>query len=368
MNIQAWSRGERFWVKLCPALLTGFLLSAFWGRVEAASCVVLQYHHFSDKTPAATSISPSLFQQQLDYLESHNFKVLPLVEVIEALRNKRDLPDKCAALTVDDAYTSVYQNAFPMVRKKGWSMSVFVSTDHVGNGKGAYMSWEQMREMAQQGVSIENHGKSHDHLVRYLPGESEEAWRARVTADISTAQEVIARELGTAPSLFAYPYGEYTPAVQEIVRSLGLVAFGQNSGAIWEGSDFTALSRFPMAAQYAAMPGFITKANSLALPVLESLPKETLLGLEERRPLLTLRFAPDLKARKGLQCFVNGSKDVTMRWTDTENQVSVQPNFNLSAGRSRTNCTLASGEAGRFYWYSHDWIRRRDDGSWYIEY
>ena len=122
------------------------------------SCVVLQYHHFSTETPRITSVTPAEFQSHLDYLEREKFSVMPLDVVIKALKNNEKLPERCVSITVDDAYDSVYQEALPRLLQKGWTMSVFVNTRAIDQGVEPYLTWKQIREMAQQGIRIENHG------------------------------------------------------------------------------------------------------------------------------------------------------------------------------------------------------------------
>ena len=52
-----------------------------------SNAVILLYHHVSDDTPAITSISPSRFEEQLNYLVDNNFTVLPLEQVVDHLNN-----------------------------------------------------------------------------------------------------------------------------------------------------------------------------------------------------------------------------------------------------------------------------------------
>ncbi len=249
-------------------LLLLFFLFVYFAPVQAArSCVVLQYHHVSNDTPAITSVTPEQFNEHLDYLKTNNFKVMPLREVVAALQNNTELPEKCVSLTVDDAYASVYQNAWPRLKALNWPMTVFVNSDGVDRGIASYMTWQQMREMSQHGVAFENHGHTHAHLIRRQPGETTAAWRDRISNDIQTAQQRITREIGTAPRLFAHPFGEYNPQTLQLIKAIGLTGFGQQSGPLWPGADFGALPRFPMNTCYAAMPGFRTKVKSLALPV-----------------------------------------------------------------------------------------------------
>jgi peptidoglycan/xylan/chitin deacetylase (PgdA/CDA1 family) len=346
-----------------------FLLSACAPVWAANHCVILQYHHFSDQTPAMTSVTLQQFDDHLQYLEAGDFTILPLRDVVTALRHNTELPERCVSLSVDDAYISVYENAFPRLKKRGWPLTVFVNTEAVDQGISPYMTWGQMRELARQGVMFENHGHSHSHMIRKQGNESDANWRRRVHTDIATAQRRITEEIGIAPRLFAHPYGEYNPAILAIIDDMGLTGFGQQSGPAWPGADFGALPRFPMAASHAGMPRFKTKVKTLPLPVVSAEPADPLVPPGQTRPTLKLTLAPGTRAKAAIRCFVDGSNDVRISWSkDAAEQFTVTPGFDLEPGRHRTNCSLPSGQQGRFHWYSHNWFVRKADGSWYPEY
>jgi poly-beta-1,6-N-acetyl-D-glucosamine N-deacetylase len=334
----------------------------------ANHCVILQYHHFSDSTPAVTSIKETQFVDQLNYLAENGFAVMALRDVVLSLNHQLELPDKCVSLTVDDAYLSVYQTAYPLVKKHRWPLTVFVSSDQISDKSTLYMSWEQLREMAQNGVSIENHGKSHTHMVRRKPDESEQQWLQRIRLDITKSQQQITKRIGIESQLFAWPYGEYNNKLAKLITDLGLTGFGQQSGPAWADANFSALPRFPMADKYANLDGFITKVNTLPLPVVRAQPSEPVLKPGNNRPTLTLTLAPKHYSKSSLRCYVSGSDQVAMNWSnEVEDTVEVTPLFDLKPGRHRTNCTMPSTEKGRFHWYSHNWIVPNADGSWYHE-
>lgn len=346
------------------------LTSLFSSKLQADSqCVVLQYHHFSAHTPAITSVTPSQFEAHLDYLEANNFTVLPLREVVNATRQGLALPDKCVSLSVDDAYRSVFETAYPLVKQRGWSMTVFVNSESVDQGRKAFMSWTQMREMSQHGFTFENHGHAHLHLIRRAEKETGPQWLARVSRDIQTAQQRITDEIGTAPELFAYPYGEYNPRLMDLLQSMQLAGFGQQSGPVASGANFGALPRFPMASYFARLESFKTKVNTLAMPIQKATPIDPLTPLGQTRPTLRLQLQPGRYQRHALRCFVSGSDQVTLKWLENPaDSVDVTPDFDLTPGRHRTNCTMPSAQKGRFHWYSHNWFIRKADGSWYAEY
>ena len=350
--------------------LTLLVLVLFLSHAHSAQhCVILQYHHFSDNTPAITSVTAKQFDDHLDHLQHNGFHVMALQDVALSLHHQLELPDKCVSLSVDDAFISVYETAYPRLKKLGWPMTVFVNSESVDRGNKQFMNWQQMREMSQHGFRFENHGHAHIHMIRKKAGESQPDWLKRVRVDIQTGQQRIIEELGQSPRLFAWPYGEYTPQLVKLVTGLGLTGFGQQSGPAWPDANPGYLPRFPMAAQYANLRGFITKVNTLPLPVVKAEPLNPVIPIGEWRPTLKLTLAPRSYSRNNLRCYVSGSDRVRLLWSETEQDVlEITPEFDLGPGRHRTNCTMPSNQKGRFHWYSHNWFIRNKDGSWYQEY
>ena len=91
--------------------------------------VILIYHHVADDTPASTSVTPERFAAHLDYLGDNDFNVMPLMDLLDAIRDEKPLPENSVAITFDDAYRSVYTIARPMLDARGWPYAVFVSTE-----------------------------------------------------------------------------------------------------------------------------------------------------------------------------------------------------------------------------------------------
>ncbi len=334
-------------------------LAAVHPALAGSGCVILQYHQFGEDTPSSTSVTPARFEDHLAYLERHGYAVLPVEKIVSRLRRGEEVPENCVGITVDDAYRSVYERAFPLLERKGFPFTVFVATEGVDRGFRDYMTWEQMREMRGRGASFASHGHSHDNLVERRAGETEEEWAARVKRDIELSLERLRQEIGPVPELFAYPYGEYDTALRNIVGKAGLSAFGQQSGALWTGSDFLALPRFPMAAAYADMEQFVDKVRSCALPVIAAEPEDPVLPAGQERPVLRLSLATGEYRPETLACYAGGQGRIEVRRVDREALVfEVRASRPLPAGRSRYNCTARHRSENRYFWYSHPWIRR----------
>jgi len=316
--------------------------------------VVLMYHRFGEDRYPSTSIRIDQFEAQLEHLAEGGFEILPLEEVVDAISKGLPLPDLVVSLTVDDAFRSVHDVAFPRLKTRGWPFTVFVNSDSIDAGSSAYMTWDQMRAMRGQGVTFANHTASHDSVVERREGEDDTAWRSRVRADIERGRRRLREELGETPALFAYPYGDFDTSSAALVAEMGYVAFGQHSGVVGPGSDLRALPRFPMAEAFAGLDGFRDKVRALPLPVGSVDPWSPV--TETRRPVLTITLAGELPNSEQLACYASGQGHIAVRWTDPGRRFSTQAKTPLSTGRTRYNCTAPSGTRGRYYWYSHPWI------------
>jgi peptidoglycan/xylan/chitin deacetylase (PgdA/CDA1 family) len=331
--------------------------------------VVLVYHHVSEDTPALTSVTPAVFERHLDYLQQHGYTVWPLARILDHLGNGQEVPANTVAITFDDAYQSIYSEAFPRLRKRGWPFTLFVSSEAIDRGYGNYLDWRQLRELAEAGVELGNHSHSHAHLVRHLRGESDRQWEQRVRADIETAAERLRAQTGSVSRLFAYPYGEYSKVLKGIVDSLGYRGIAQQSGAVGTHSDMLAVPRFPMATGYADLKRFAISVAARPLPVTAV----SASGNDERsyRALEGLQLIladGDYRARQ-LACYrASGMALVTTITAHKPLAVSITVSGEQAAGRHKINCTApATDAAGVYYWYSHQWLVKNADGSWYAE-
>jgi poly-beta-1,6-N-acetyl-D-glucosamine N-deacetylase len=320
--------------------------------------VAIQYHHFGNTTPPSTSVTLEQFKQHLAYLEKNQFTVLAFEEALHLIRTGEQLPLKSVVITIDDAYLSIYNQAFPLLKQKGWPLTIFVSTEAIDKGYKGFLTWSQLKEMAKNGTSIGMHSHTHPYLVRELTKMSPEHWKKWAKEEIETSRQRIKRELGVDSGLFAYPYGEYNLALKEIVAELGLVGVGQHSGVIWSGSDYLALPRFPVSGIYADIKDFSVKLNALPLPVISVEPAETIVSVTNKQPILYLRLASGNYLVDQLRCYASGQGCIEIKWTDRVNHtLAVIPKQALPLGRSKYNCTAPQAGSNRYYWYSRQWLR-----------
>jgi len=323
--------------------------------VATDNAVVLMYHRFGEDRYPSTNIRVEQLEAQLEHLRDGGYTVVPMTDLVAALTDGDPLPDRAVVLTVDDAYRSVYEVAFPRFREFGFPFTVFVATDPVDDRLPDYMTWDQMREMGAAGVTFANHGASHMSLIERREGERDADWRARVQADLESARQRLSQELDVIATVFAYPYGEYDTTTASIVRDMGYLAFGQQSGAIGPSSDPRALPRFPMAEAFADLAEFRTKVASLPMPVVSVDPWDPVVTTP--RPTVEVTVSDGDGNLERLACFVSGQGRVDVEWVEPRRRFRVGPATDLAAGRQRVNCTAPRPD-GRFEWFSHPWIVR----------
>jgi len=338
------------------SLIFSFFLmsSAFTASEAATSGVALLYHHVAVDTPPSTSISPESFRAHLEYLRDNDFHVIDLSEMVNALQSRQSIPEKSIAITFDDGYSSIYDTAFPMLEEFGFPFTLFVTTGPIDAAQSNYMSWENIKEMANAGVTIANHLVEHPYMLDKLQGEAEVDWLYRMRQEILESQSTITRHTGQDNKFLAYPYGEYNNNIRELSEDLGFISFAQNSGAIGFDSDFLALPRFPLAGIYANLNTAKVKFGTKAFNVKQLSPLSPVTS--DERPAASLMFSAGDYRPKQIACFSN-SQAMDMAWSDAEKGVlTISPKADLSGRRSRYICTAPDVGSDRFFWYSVQWI------------
>lgn len=103
--------------------------------------VVIGYHRTVAEFPSdplstipSMCISTRMLERQLDWI-GHRYRFVSLDELGALMESGNSLPERIAAVTFDDGYQDVYENAFPLLKKKGIPAAVFVVTDLIGTSQ-----------------------------------------------------------------------------------------------------------------------------------------------------------------------------------------------------------------------------------------
>ena len=340
-------------LKLAGAPLLAIALAITAAPTPAAwaadSAVIMMYHRFGESRYPSTNIRLEQFRAHVEELKSGGYTVLPLPEIVDALRNGRSLPERTIGLSIDDAYTSVYEQAWPILRGAGFPFTLFVATDPIDNGTPGYMSWDQVRELATAGVTIGSQTASHPHMT----DNGHDANRNEL--DSSSAR--FRAQLGRPPDLFAYPYGETNLSVMRLVRSAGFVAaFGQQSGAIGRRDDPFLLPRFAMNESHGDIDRFKLAANALPLPVIDVTPEDHVVS-GDNPPAIGFTLAEPIGGLSRLSCYASHQSGSVRMEQLGDVRVEIRLDAPFPRGRARVNCTMPAG-SGRWHWFGRQFVVR----------
>ncbi len=305
------------------------------------SAVLLAYQRFGQGTNPDNRVRIRQFEAHIKELTNGRYTVMPLPDILSAIQTGAKLPNRTIGITVDGAFRSVYEEAWPRLKAAGLPFTLFVTTDPVDQGLPAYMTWDQIRELHRAGVSLGIHTAGYVRASR----DDADAFRA----DLQRAFASFEAEIGERPRLFSYPNGEMSLAVGRALADAGIhAAFGYHSGPINPRNDVMHLPRFPIVENYADEKSFNLRINTLALPVVDVVPPDPLVTATE-----TGRFGftvdPALGRIRGITCFHStfGQLEVTKT---AERRFEAKLQQPPPAGAWRINCTMPTG-GKRFRWF-----------------
>lgn len=180
---------------------------------------VLAYKNFSKDKPGLMSVSEACFEEQMKYLKENGYHAITLKQLLDFFDFNRQIPQKSVVITVDDGWHSLYDIAFPILKKYGFSSTLFVYTDFIGGGKA--MSWEQLKELSENGIDIQCKTRTHRNLKRPRENESFRDYFESIEMELTYSKKLIKKRLNKECSCLAYPYGETSSLVIALLKKHG---------------------------------------------------------------------------------------------------------------------------------------------------
>ena len=200
---------------------------------QTAEVIIYGYHRFVPKIHSAwTEIIPQDFEKQMQELKARNIPVIPLQDVLAWKRGEKNIPPRAAVITFDDGWKSQYEVGWPIMKKFGYPLTLFIYTEGVRGGKyggGEAITWEQLAEMRDAGVDIEGHTATHQDLKKpydkvtkkHLNPEEYQQW---LDAEIGGSKQLLEQRLGIKVNCFAVPFGNWNPQVKATTMKNGYEA------------------------------------------------------------------------------------------------------------------------------------------------
>jgi len=298
----------------------------------------LIYHRFNENKYPSTNIQIDIFKNQINIIKDNNLKFYN-PEMLEIEFNKPKT-EKKILLTIDDAFASFYENAWPYLKKKKIPFILFVSTEPVG--KFGYMNWSQIKEIEKEEfVFLGNHSHSHEYLINYN--------FKNFKNDIDESINIFKKKIGYNPKFFSYPFGEYSLEQKNYISKNFKFAFGQHSGVIDINKDKYELPRFPINEKYGDLDRFESLIKFLPLQYNNIIPKDKYVESTNNPPEMLIEFFEEQKNLEKISCYSNEGDN----WHKTNiklenNKLNIFFREKFKERRGRINCSMKDSEGWRW--------------------
>ena len=296
------------------------------------------YHRFNEDKYPSTNIKMDIFKKQINIIKDKKYTFENPKDFDLNFNNPKT--KKKILITIDDAFSSFYNHAWPYLKENKIPFILFVSTEPVG--KNGYMSWEQIKEIEKEKFAfIGNHSHSHDYLLN-LTFEN-------FKKDINKSIEIFENNLGYNPKFFSYPFGEWNNDHKKFISKFFDFAFGQHSGVIDLNKDRYELPRFPINEQYGDLDRFNFIIELLPLQYKKIYPDEKMIDNNNNPPNMKVEFFEEQKITN-INCFSNEGDGWDNSKIELKNNILII-NFRdkFNSRRGRINCSLKDSDGWKWF-------------------
>lgn len=196
---------------------------------------VLMYHHIQPDAEAAAKGQKALtvdngrFDSQIGYLAGSGYSMISAQQLVDALVNHTELPQKSVVITIDDGYNDIYTYAYPILQKYRVIANLMIPTGLMGGAD--YLSWGQLEEMVRSGlIYVGDHTWSHHNVAS---GSSD-----KIRFEIATGKQQLQDHTGQNVSVFTYPYGMFDSNAISILKEEGIKGAFSEIWGHWQCDSF----------------------------------------------------------------------------------------------------------------------------------
>ena len=297
------------------------------------------YHRFNENKYPSTNIRMEVFDEQMTLIKNLGYEFIDPKTFLDEFDNAKD--KKKILITIDDGFSSFYNEAWPYLKKNNIPFILFVSTEPVG--RNGYMTWDQIKEIDNSKIGYIGH---HSHTHEYLIDMSESDF----VKDIKTSTKIFKEKLGYIPPIFSYPFGEYSLYMKNYISKNFRIAFGQHSGIIDVNKDKFELPRFPINEKYGKLERFKSLINYSPLEYKSLQPEEKKLNDENNPPTLIVEFFKEQQNINNINCYSNdGGEWKKSNINFEKNTLKIKFQKPFVPRRGRINCSL--NDNGEWRWF-----------------
>jgi len=178
---------------------------------------ILTYHSIDD-SGSVISIDPATFRSHVRWLASGEVQVAPL-EPLHTVPADRH----AVAITFDDGFQNFADIAWPLLKEHQIPVTVFVVTQCVGTNNAwggkdergiptlPLMTWDTIRRLIDEGLTLGSHGRTHPHLAGLD--------NVALAEEVSRSADDIHRATSLRPASFCFPFGEFDQRAVALARA-----------------------------------------------------------------------------------------------------------------------------------------------------
>jgi len=229
-----------------------------------APIIMYHYVHYGANADDKLVVTPEAFQRQMRFLKERRYNVIPLEELAVLIKEKRKIPARTIAITIDDGHRDNYDQIYPVLKKYNLPATMFVIINEIGRVQNDKLSWSQIKEMQDSGlISFGSHALGAEPLVNI---KSEEELKGQIFESKKLLEEKLEKEV----KIFSYPEGLFNAKIKKMAMDAGyLAAVSTSPGISSPSDDIFALKRLRISQNADNLFIFYVQASGYYGPVRE---------------------------------------------------------------------------------------------------
>ena len=302
------------------------------------------YHRFNESKYPSTNIQMDVFKEHINLIRGSKFDFLNPKNIQKEFNISKK--QKKILITIDDGFKSFYKEAWPYLKENKIPFIIFVSTEPIG--KNGYMSWDQIKEIEKEDfVLIGHHSHTHDYLIDKTIEE--------FINDTEKASKIFLKNIGYVPSIYSYPFGEYSKEMRDYISKNFDLSFGQHSGVIDINKDKYELPRFPINEKYGKLERFKSIIYYSPLEYKKLEPEEKKINKKSNPPRFKVEFFENQNNINNITCYSNeGGKWEASKIKINNKILTIDFRDSFIPRRGRVNCSL--NDNGKWRWFGVQFI------------
>ena len=245
---------------------------------DSVRVAVLGYHDFSTTLKETEMrINTQKFRAQMQYLKDQGLSVISMADFTAWKQGKKAIPPRSVVITIDDGWSSVYTDAYPILKEFRYPFTVFLYTKYI-DVKGRSMSLAMIKEMQKNGATIGNHSMSHPYpaTVKSQQQKGPKSFAAYLEREMGESKTFLEKAFGQKVNTYCYPGGFHTEEMFVIGQQHQYDhMFTVLPGKIKRDTDDRALPRYVVLGTYDRIFELATEFRDASPVALGTAPKVT---------------------------------------------------------------------------------------------